>query len=218
MINTQLTPSKLPTPHKVHGFTLIEVMVVLAIMGIAASVVIFSSFGVSEAEKLETQANRFQVIIDMASDFAVLNQQELGVRIEPKDNEYYFMLLDEDQNWQLLDAVEIFKTYQLPEPFTMELELEDLPWIEEDNLFSDGIFDETLSFDEDRVEIGVDEEEKKLPPPQIFLLSSGDITPFSLALIYEPEYGSDRPVYYRLNAIDAAPIEKLGPLETLDAL
>lgn len=215
---TRLTSGKLSTPRKINGFTLIEVMVVLAVMGIAASVVIFSSFGVSEAEKLESQANRFQVIIDMASDFAVLNQQELGVRIEPRSSEYYFMVLDEDQNWQLLDAVEIFKSYQLPEPFTMELELEDLPWIEEDNLFSDGVFDESLSFDEDRVEIGVDEEEKKLPPPQILLLSSGDITPFSLALIYEPEYGSDKPVYYRLNALDTAPIEKLGPLDSLDAL
>ena len=215
MINARITAGRVKKPQRTLGFTLIEVMVVLAIMGIAAGAVIFSGFGISQAEKLESQAKRFQVIIDMASDFAVLNQQELGVRIEPKTNEYYFVLLDDDQNWQLLETVEIFKSYQLPEPFTMELELDDLPWVEEDNLFSDGIFDETLSFDEDRVEIGVDEEEKKLPPPQILLLSSGDITPFSLAIKYEPEFGSDRPVYYRLNAVDAAPIEKLGPLDSL---
>lgn len=199
------------------GFTLIEVMVVLAIMGIAAGVVIFNSFGVSQGEKLENQAKRFQVIVDMASDFAVLNQKELGIRIEPKNSEYYFMLMDEDQNWQLLDTEKVFESYQLPEPFTLELELDDLPWLEEDNLFSDGIFDETLSFDENRVEIG-DDEEKKLPPPQILLLSSGDITPFSLAMIYEPEFGSDSPIYYRLNATDSAPIERLGPLDSLDPL
>jgi general secretion pathway protein H len=94
------------------------------------------------------------------------------------------------------------------------LELEDLPWQEEDSLFDDRIFDEELSFDENRVSIG-DEEDKPLPPPQILLLSSGDITPFSLIMAYEPDYGNDDPTYFRLNGIDFAPIERLGPLDQL---
>lgn len=187
----------------------------LAIMGIVISLVTFRNFATSPAESLEKQAKRFQVVVDMASDFAVLNQQEIGIRVDPKTNEYLFMWLDEEQNWQLLEGDPTFTKYALPEPFTLELELDNLPWVEEDNLFSDGIFDETLSFDEDRVEIGKEEEEKKLPPPQILLLSSGDITPFSLILIYEPEFSSDNPVYYKLNALDTAPIERVGPLDNI---
>ncbi|TRY33272.1 type II secretion system minor pseudopilin GspH [Aliiglaciecola sp. M165] len=198
-----------------QGFTLIEIMAVLAIMGLVISLVTFRNFATTPSEALEKQAKRFQVVVDMASDFAVLNQQEIGIRIETKTNEYMFMWLDEEQNWQLLEGQNTFAKYALPEPFTLQLELDNLAWVEEDNLFSDGIFDESLSFDEDRVEIGQDEEEKKLPPPQILLLSSGDITPFSLTLIYEPEFSSDDPVYFKLNALDTAPIERLGPLDAI---
>lgn len=197
------------------GFTLLEVMVVLAIIGIAVSAVMYQSFSFSALDDLDREAKRFQVVVDMASDFAVLNQRQLGIRIDKKKNEYVFMFLDDEQKWQVLEGEKAFEAHVLPELFKMQLELDDLPWSEEDNLFDEGVFDETLSFDEDRVEIGVDEKDKKLPPPQIFLLSSGDITPFSLALMYEPEFGNDNPVYFRLNALDTAPIERIGPLDSL---
>ncbi|MBU2877528.1 MULTISPECIES: type II secretion system minor pseudopilin GspH [Aliiglaciecola] len=196
------------------GFTLIEIMAVLAIMGIVISVISFNNFSPTPSEELEKQAKRFQIVVDMASDFAVLNQQELGIRIEPETAEYIFMQLDEEQNWQLLEGQQAFGRYQLPEPYSLALELDELPWIEEDNLFSDGIFDESLSFDEDRVDIGSEEEEKKLPPPQIMLLSSGDVTPFSLTMMYEPDFSNDDPVYFKLNAIDSVPLERLGPLDS----
>lgn len=196
------------------GFTLIEIMAVLAIMGIVISVISFNNFSPTPSEELEKQAKRFQIVVDMASDFAVLNQQELGIRIEPETAEYIFMQLDEEQNWQLLEGQQAFGRYQLPEPYSLALELDELPWIEEDNLFSDGILDESLSFDEDRVDIGSEEEEKKLPPPQIMLLSSGDVTPFSLTMMYEPDFSNDDPVYFKLNAIDSVPLERLGPLDS----
>ncbi|GAA6183934.1 type II secretion system protein GspH [Alteromonas sp. M12] len=189
-------------------------MAVLAIMGIVISVISFNNFSPTPSEELEKQAKRFQIVVDMASDFAVLNQQELGIRIEPETAEYIFMQLDEEQNWQLLEGQQAFGRYQLPEPYSLALELDELPWIEEDNLFSDGIFDESLSFDEDRVDIGSEEEEKKLPPPQIMLLSSGDVTPFSLTMMYEPDFSNDDPVYFKLNAIDSVPLERLGPLDS----
>ncbi|GAB5380083.1 MAG: type II secretion system minor pseudopilin GspH [Aliiglaciecola sp.] len=211
----QARPFRIERISSQQGFTLIEIMAVLAIMGLVISLVTFRNFATTPSEALEKQAKRFQVVVDMASDFAVLNQQEIGIRIETKTNEYMFMWLDEEQNWQLLEGQNTFAKYALPEPFTLQLELDNLAWVEEDNLFSDGIFDESLSFDEDRVEIGQDEEEKKLPPPQILLLSSGDITPFSLTLIYEPEFSSDDPVYFKLNALDTAPIERLGPLDAI---
>ena len=199
---------------KQKGFTLLEVMAVLAIIGIAVSVVVYQSFSFSPANALEEQARRFQVVVDMASDYAVLNQRQLGIRIEPKKREYSFMWLDEEQKWQLLDGEKAFAPHSLDEVFKLTLELEDLPWQEEDSLFDDGIFDEELSFDENRVSIG-DEEDKPLPPPQILLLSSGDITPFSLIMAYEPDYGNDDPTYFRLNGIDFAPIERQGPLDQL---
>lgn len=64
------------------GFTLLEVMLVLLLMGLAAGYVMFNAFGASKSDLLKSQAQRLQVIVDMASDFAVLNQQQLGVRFE----------------------------------------------------------------------------------------------------------------------------------------
>ena len=82
---------------KTTGFTLIEVMVVLFIMGIVASSVVMNFTGHDNADLLKKQAQRFEVVFNMASDFAVLNQKQLGLRIEEKTNSYYFMLLDENQ-------------------------------------------------------------------------------------------------------------------------
>ena len=65
-----------------RGFTLLEVMLVLLLMGLAAGYVMFNAFGASKRDLLKSQAQRLQVIVDMASDYAVLNQQQLGIRVE----------------------------------------------------------------------------------------------------------------------------------------
>lgn len=199
---------------KLRGFTLLEVMLVLVVMGLAVSYVVVTANTNSQEDELERQAKRFQVVFDMAADFAILNQQQMGVRIDLKDNQYSFMLLDEEQLWQPFEGDKVFDPYTLPDNFTMTLTLDNLPWIEEDSLFDGGVFDESLSLDDDGVEIG-GEEEKRPPPPQILLLSSGDTTPFSLVFAYEPQFGSDQPVYFRLQGDDTPPLVREGPLDVL---
>ena len=101
--------------------------------------------------------------------------------------------------------------HKLPESFNLDLSLTDLPWDTEDNFFSSGIFDEELSVANEGVEIG-NEEEKKLDPPQIFIFSSGEITPFSISLAYEPEFSNELPSYFQVNAQDSPPVTIEGPL------
>lgn len=196
------------------GFTLLEVLLVLLLMGLTAGYVMLNAFTASHAEKLEEQARRFQVVVDMAADFAVLNQRQLGVRLEPEDNQYFFMLLDDDEKWQRVELSPAFSAHELPADFRFELYLQDLPWLQEDSLFEPGVFDEQLSVSDAEVEIG-EEEDKPLPPPQILIMSSGDITPFSLAFIYEPSFGSEQPVYFRVNGEDTPPLWREGPLDSL---
>lgn len=195
-----------------RGFTLLEVMLVLLLMGLAAGYVMFNAFGASQSDLLKAQAKRVQVIVDMASDFAVLNQQQLGLRIEEADREYYFVYLDDEDEWQRLEGEEIYEPHELPEPFSFTLNLDDLPWDVEDRLFDRDLFDETLSVPDEGVEIG-NEEDKKLPPPQILIMSSGEITPFSLTFNYEPDFGGEDPAYFRLMNKDMPPLELEGPLE-----
>ncbi|RDV24921.1 type II secretion system protein GspH [Alteromonas aestuariivivens] len=186
-------------------------MLVLLLMGLAAGYVVFNAFGVSQVDQLEQQARRLQVIVDMASDYAVLNQRELGLRFEEKDNSYFFVYLDEDDKWQRVED-ELYQAQTLPEPFTFTLNLDDLPWEEEEQLFDRELFDENLSVSEDAVEIG-NEEDKPIPPPQVLIMSSGEITPFQLIFNYEPGFGDDDPAYFVLSNQDMPPLALEGPLE-----
>lgn len=197
-------------PSRTHGFTLLEVMLVLLLMGLAAGYVVFNAFGASKADLLKSQASRLQVLTDMASDYAVLNQQQLGLRVEEKDNEYVFVYLDEEDEWQRIEDEEIYKPHTLPEPFTFTLNLDNLPWDGEDRLFDREIFDEGLSVSEDGVEIG--EEEEKVKPPQILIMSSGEITPFTLTFNFDGGF-DDAPVYFTLSNRDMPPLTLEGPLD-----
>ncbi|MCW8093272.1 type II secretion system minor pseudopilin GspH [Alteromonas sp. ASW11-130] len=208
----QYVKSALP---KQRGFTLLEVLLVLLLIGLASGYVVFNVFGTSEADRLKQEAARLQVLIDMASDYAVLNQQELGLRIEEKDNFYQFMLLDEEDRWQPIEEEEIYHKRELPQPFTFDLNLDDLPWQDDDRLFDRELFDEELSVSDEGVEIG-NEENKPLPPPQVLIMSSGDVTPFTLTFNYEPELGIDSPSYFVLVNEDIPPLRLDGPLESLD--
>ncbi|MFQ3234576.1 MAG: general secretion pathway protein H [Paraglaciecola sp.] len=203
-----------PTQPKSKGFTLIEVMLVLALMGLVVSTVVFNVTGQSGEDKLKKQVQRFQVVFSMAADFAVLNQRQLGLRVEQEKQQYAFMVLDDDQQWQELSTDKVFSSYLLPEEFSFALELNDLPWDTDDSLFNEGSFDAELSVSNEGVSIG-EEEQKKLPPPQILLLSSGDITPFSMTFAYEPDFGDEGVTYFRINAQDSLPLIREGPLDTL---
>ncbi|MFQ3189087.1 MAG: general secretion pathway protein H [Paraglaciecola sp.] len=197
---------------KYAGFTLLEVMLVLLIMGLATGAVVLSYSGENGEDLLKKQTQRLQVVFNMASDFAVLNQRQLGLRVEDDKKSYYFMYQDQEQEWQKLELDTTFSEHQLPDMFSLELFLTDLPWEIEDSLFGSGVFDEELSVSDDGVEIG-NEEEKKLAPPQIFIFSSGEITPFSITLAYEPEFSNELPTYFRVNGKDSTPLTTEGPLD-----
>lgn len=192
------------------GFTLIEIMLVLALMGLMISVVSYTALGNNHYDKVNEQAKRFQVVFDMASDYAVLNQAQLGIRIDEEKNTYTYVVLDDEDNWVELGDQKLFASYELPEYITLQLELEDLPWQQEEQLFDRGVFDEQLSVSDEGVEIGK-EEDIPPPPPQIFLLSSGDITPFELSMTFEDPFSNEQPITFALRAKEVTPIERIAP-------
>lgn len=194
-----------------RGFTLLEVMLVLLLMGLAAGYVIFNAFSTDPAEQLEREARRMQVVIDMASDYAVLNQQQLGIFIDQENSTYSFMQLDDEDEWQFIEGNALYEPVTLSESYFFKLNLDDLPWQTEDQLFDREMFDSSLSVNEQDITIG--DEAPPPPPPQILIMSSGEITPFSLVFHYEPAFTSELPTYFVLNCQDLPPLELLGPLE-----
>lgn len=193
------------------GFTLLEVMLVLLLMGLAAAFVTLNTIGGSNTEALEKQVRRLQVLVDMASDFAILNQQELGLRVND-DNQYVFMVLDDDGKWQPLSQPDIFLTTDVPDAYQIQLEIDNLPWQQDEPLFDRQIFDESLSLRNEGVSIGEDEPPPP-PPPQILITSSGEVTPFQMIWSVRPGYSSGRAAVFVLKAEDMPPLMVEGPLE-----
>ena len=106
-----------------------------------------------------------------------------------------------------------------PKVLPSAIELDDLP-IETPLLFDSSVFntqeDSYLSFDE--IEEAKKAEKEKQLLPQVYILSGGDITPFSLtfhftddAILYDRALGE---LAYRVSGIYSTPLTIEGP--TLD--
>jgi general secretion pathway protein H len=134
-----------------HGFTLLELMVVLVIVGVILTFVGLSATGDSRAEQMQRERGRLAALIELASEEAVLRSEQLAIRFGETD--YEFMLLQSNQ-WTSIDDVPPLRPRELPKGIELRLELQDNP------------------------PPGLKAEEAE--SPQVFLLSSGEMTPFIL--------------------------------------
>lgn len=186
---------------KHQGFTLLELIVVMFIMAILVGVMAPSINFSSDTDRVEKASQRFKAIFDLASEYAMLNNYELGLIF--KDDNYRFVAFD-GQRWIDFTAERYFEPSEHDEDIELELELEGLAWAEE-NLLNEVTFE---------VEEDDNNEDKEMLSPQVFILSSGDITPFRVTFSVEPEFGGD-PVYFQVTGDFTAPVTLDGPLEEL---
>ena len=144
------------------GFSLLELLVVIVIIAILFTFTTLAIRGTSPEELIQTEAKRLDRLVQLALEEAILKGNEYGVEFSP--DSYRFLLYIEN-TWQPLDADKLLRTRQLPENMEFELEIEQIDvLIEEDS--------------------NTDEEDEDKPRPQVFLLSSGEITPeFSVRLV-----------------------------------
>ena len=75
-----------------QGFTLIEMLVVVVIIGILAGTIVFNFVGADREQNLRTEAERLALLIEMARSEAVQRNEECGVSIGPA--EYRFLVFD----------------------------------------------------------------------------------------------------------------------------
>jgi len=80
----------------VRGFTLIEMLVVVVIVGILASTVVLGFMGSDREQNLRTEAERLAALIEMARSEAVQRNEEWGIAIGAAG--YQFLVFDAVQH------------------------------------------------------------------------------------------------------------------------
>jgi len=194
---------------KTKGFTLLEVLVVIALIGLIVSVVQFSFSGKRPEDTLKEVSFRFAGVFDNAANYGLLNNVELGLFV--KDNSYQFLGYD-GVKWSEIAQQEWLSVQELPEGVELTLTLDDLP-IEEPILFNSAVFtepsNEYLSFDV------IEAKKEQQITPQVYILSGGDITPFSLTFHFNEQTAlSDdlADLAYRVIGIYSTPLTIEGPV------
>lgn len=184
-------------PAAIAGFTLLELMLVILLIGLLATMVTLNFSGESRHEKLSKEAERFQQITQYVAETALLKQQEWGLYV--LTDRYGFLYYDYDSaKWLAAEEPEGLREHKLPQDISMTLELDGLE-AAEDNLLSqlDWQLDEEQQDSEEQQDIPV--------LPQVFILSSGEISPFKLLFAEQSEL---QPLYSAVSTDFSIPLKR----------
>ena len=165
------------------GFTLIEILIVMLIIGIIMSLAVLS-INLNTSSILEDEIGRIRSLTMMAGEEAILQGEEMAVQIH--SNGYQFLrLLQTADAWQWAPVTEdkLFRPRCFPPGVGINLEIEGEPVTLEKMPCDTG--DVMLEIDEEGDVRDNLKEDNENEIPKVFLLSSGEMTPFELTLIWE---------------------------------
>lgn len=160
------------------GFTLMEVMLVILLMGLTAAAVTMSIGNSGPQQALERTAQQFMAATELVLDETVLSGQFIGIVIEKTSYQFVFY---KDGKWNPLEKDRMLSEKQMETGVSLNLVLDGLPLVQED--------EENKSwFDEPFIEAKT-EDKKKHPEPQIMLFPSGEMSAFELSFIAKTDKG-----------------------------
>ncbi len=143
-----------------RGFTLLELLVVFAILAVLVGTVVLGFTGADEERRLRALAESTQARLELARQYALQRNREWGVHVE--DNGVRFSEFDPQANIWIIQAQRPFSAVSAGPRIEFEVDVE--------------------GFDLGSLDVAEDE------IPDIVLFSSGEVTPFTLAL--RPDWDS----------------------------
>ena len=152
-----------------RGFSLLEIIVVVAIIGIFVGVAVLSTDLVSFNRRLEQEATRLGTIVSFVTEEALLQTRDFGIFV--CEDSYHFFVYDYAIEDWLPYGVTPFEPRRLEDDMLALLRIDDRDVVLET---------EAESFLPRSGEELTEDDLDELPDPQIMILSSGEITPFQL--------------------------------------
>jgi general secretion pathway protein H len=142
------------------GFTLLEVLVVVVIIGILTSMAVVSVNVLGGDHEMDEEARRLQAVLTQVREDAMLEGRDVGLRIDVRG--YDFLHYDgRYERWELVSDDPLLRERTLPEGLTAALFLE--------------------SRQVQLVARSTPTEDAP-PAPQVVVQASGDLVPFELVL------------------------------------
>ena len=163
--------SRSTPPCRASGFTLIEVLVVVVIIGIISAVVVLGLGNLGDDRELRNEARRMIALLEMASDEATFQGRDFGLELMQRG--YRFVEYDPlTEQWFEIIGDDLMRSRSLADDTEFELFLEDQRVL--------------LELEAAETEQTDDDDDSNLTDdylPHILVLSSGDMTPFVLEIL-----------------------------------
>ena len=107
-------------PSPPRGFTLVEILVVLLVIGILTAIAVVSLSAIGQAPRSEQAARRLASLIELASQQAVLTGNRYGLRVS---RDGYVFYQRHDGAWERFPPRSVYRARRLPHDLRLRLRL-----------------------------------------------------------------------------------------------